>query len=363
MKSVRMLCFAAFIMAFFILNAYGQDIILGSKLVGTLVQGFTAPAGEFIEGFTVSTSGEYAVLTAYSATGSGDIFQTKLLGMEVDAFTPISGYIDEFTIGGPDGNGYVHLIAHSSNGIESDTIFRTKLVGTGVNNFTAPVGEYVNSIRDTVINEYIYLIIGTAPLGIFEVTGFTAVPKRSYVLLKWRTEAELNSYQWLIERKVAGGEYETIGRLDAQGNASHPTDYRYEDRVVEFGGKYYYRLIEIDTEGKSSYFGPLFVDLSTSDYIPRKMFVNQNYPNPFQRMTSIKFGIPMRSKEDYARLVVYDVTGRLTRTLISGKLEPGYYHINWNGKDERGREVTSGVYFYRLSVGNKRMTKKMVYLK
>ena len=205
--------------------------------------------------------------------------------------------------------------------------------------------------------------IGSAPLGIFEVTGFSAVPKRSYVLLKWRTEAELNSYQWLIERKVAGGEYETIGRLDAQGNVSHPTDYRYEDRAVEFGSRYFYRLIEIEKDGNSSYFGPLFVDLSTSDYIPRKMFINQNYPNPFQRMTSIKFGIPMRNKDDYARLLVYDVTGRLTRTLISGKLEPGYYHINWNGKDERGREVTSGVYFYRLTVGSKRMTKKMVYLK
>lgn len=363
MKGIRMLCFAVFIVLFFILNVNGQTIILGSKLAGTSVQAFAAPGGEFINGFAVSTSGEYVILSAVASGGSsGEVFRTKLIGMEIDGFTPASGFINAFSIGGPDGNGYVHLIAQSGSG-ESDTIFRSKLAGTGVNNFTAPVGEYVNVIDISSADGYNYLVVGSAPLGIFEVTGFTAVPKRSYVLLKWRTEAELNSYQWLIERKVAGGEYETIGTMEAQGNVSHPTDYRYEDRAVEFGSRYFYRLIEIEKDGSSSYFGPLFVDLSTSDYIPRKMFVNQNYPNPFQRMTSIKFGIPMRNKDDYARLVVYDVTGRLTRTLISGKLEPGYYHINWNGKDECGREVTSGVYFYRLSVGSKRMTKKMVYLK
>ena len=345
------------------LNVYSQNIILGSKLKGTEVQPFYAAFGQYINGFTVSQSGEYAVLSATSTDGSsGEIFKTKLKGMEVDGFTPLSGLINQFTIAGPDGNGYVHLIAHSSSG-ESDTIFRSKLAGTGVNDFTAPAGEYINIIDTTSdANGYVYLIVSTI-LGIFEVNDFQAIPKRDYVLLKWKTETEHNTYKWLIQRKEKNGDYVTIGTQEGQGNASHPVEYNFEDKTITLGKPYFYRLKRIDLGGNASYFGPLFVDLSKSDYIPRRMFLAQNFPNPFDGITTIKFGIPLQNRNDYTKLQVYDATGRLIRTLISANLEPGKYSIVWDGKGENGRGCISGVYFSRLNVGNKKATKKMLLIK
>lgn|GEM_PF-4659388 len=363
MKIGRLLLIICILLTLLVFNAYSQSIILGSKLMGTEVQPFYAPFGEHINSFTVAQIGEYAVLTAWATDGSsGEIFRTKLRGMEVDGFTPALGLIDQFIIAGPDGNGYVHLIAHSSSG-ESDTIFRSKLVGTGVKEFTAPGGQYINAIYDSSdANGYVYLVVSTI-LGIFEVTEFQAIPKRNYVLLKWRTETEQGSYQWLVQRKEKEGDYVTVGTVEGQGNVSQPVEYRFEDKGVLFGGGYFYRLEKLDLGGNSSYFGPLFVDLSKSDFIPKKMFVAQNFPNPFDRMTTIKFGIPLKNKDDYARLVVYDVTGRLIRTLISGKLEPGRYSIAWDGKGENARDAMSGVYFYRLSVADKQTTKKMLLIK
>jgi hypothetical protein len=364
MKGIKFFSLLSLFIFMLSVNSFGQNIILGSKHMGTEVQEFGAPAGEFVDGFTVAQVGEYAVLTAYSATSSGEVFRTKLKGMEVDEFIPtMPGHINQFTIGGPDGNGYVCLIAHSSS-TEFDTIFKTKMIGSGVQEYAAPMGEYIDSIGTIGpdADGYVYLVVETE-LGIFELTEFSAVPKKSYVLLKWRTETEKDSYRWLIQRKESGGEYTTIGTMDAQGNASHPTDYRYEDRTIDFGKRYFYKLVEIDISGNSTNFGPLFVDLSTSEFIPKKMYVNQNFPNPFARMTSIKFGIPIQNKNDIAKLVVYDVTGRIIKTLVSEKLGPGHYLYTWNGRNNNGKQVTSGVYFYRLNIGDKQAIKKMLYMR
>lgn len=350
----------------FIVHAYGQDIILGSKHLGTEVQEFGCPAGEFIDSFKVTTSGEYAILIACSGTATREVFRSKLLGIEVDEFIPsLPGHINMFTQGGPDGNGYVCLIANSSSG-ESDTILKTKLVGTGVNEYTTcPPGEYIDSLGTLGpdADGFVYLVIGSTELGIYEVTGFTATPKKNHVLLKWRTEEEKDSYKWYVQRREVDGEFKTVGTVDAQGNVSHQTEYEYEDHSVQFGQDYYYRLELLDINSSSSFFGPLFVELRISDYIPRRLFISQNFPNPFGRHTNINFGIPLDNARDITKLSVYDVTGRRIRTLIEGKLEPGYYTVSWNGLDENGKNAPSGVYFYRLDVGGKNFSKKMIYVK
>jgi hypothetical protein len=88
--------------------------------------------------------------------------------------------------------------------------------------------------------------------------------------------------------------------------------------------------------------------------------LNQNYPNPFNPGTRIVFDLKEPSS---ASLKVYDVNGRLVRTLIAEKKESGRHEIAWDGKDESSREVASGVYFYRLNAGSFSETKKMVLLK
>jgi hypothetical protein len=364
MKTLRLLCFPVLFILLLAAIALGQsDTLFRSKWVGTSVDSFICPVGEFLDSVVASTSAEWVVLTAWSTTGSRQIVRTKLAGMGVSTFKPTLGRIDQFTVSGPDGNGYIYLHAASSVSAESDTILRTKLAGSGFDPYTAPAGEYITELWGHTDGEYVYLLVGATELGIFELTGFTATPRKRYVLLKWRTEAEYESFQWLVQRKEVGGEYVTIGTLDAQGHSTTPTEYEHRDGGITLGEKYYYRLIEVDVNGEKTQFGPLFVDLSTSDLVPRKLYIAQNFPNPFERMTTIKFGIPMKNKNDATRLVVYDVTGRVVKTLISERLEPGHYHVTWNGKNKQAREVGAGVFFYRLTVGEKDLTKKMILVK
>jgi hypothetical protein len=92
--------------------------------------------------------------------------------------------------------------------------------------------------------------------------------------------------------------------------------------------------------------------------IVSKFELSQNYPNPFNPSTTIEFSIAKRSN---VRLVIYDITGRIVRTLIDGQeFEPGLYRVQWNGKNDYGEYVASGIYIYRLQAGNFTATRKMV---
>jgi flagellar hook assembly protein FlgD len=86
----------------------------------------------------------------------------------------------------------------------------------------------------------------------------------------------------------------------------------------------------------------------------------QNLPNPFNPQTTISFTHAERAR---ATLSVYDVKGRLVRTLVDEMIGEGYQERVWDGKDASGSQVGSGVYFYRLTAGDKTLTKKMVFLK
>jgi hypothetical protein len=88
--------------------------------------------------------------------------------------------------------------------------------------------------------------------------------------------------------------------------------------------------------------------------------LRQNYPNPFNPSTTIAFAL---TEAGPVRLQIYDVAGRLVRTLINGQREADFYRIEWNGLDDAGVSVASGVYFYRLEAGQHRATKRLVLLK
>lgn len=95
----------------------------------------------------------------------------------------------------------------------------------------------------------------------------------------------------------------------------------------------------------------------------------QNYPNPFSRSTVINYfigqilrDIHKQNESKYVSLGVYDRTGRLVKTLANKAQAPGHYSIVWDGRDQFGKEVTSGVYFYKLQADNYAQTKKMVVL-
>lgn len=96
--------------------------------------------------------------------------------------------------------------------------------------------------------------------------------------------------------------------------------------------------------------------------------LEQNYPNPFNPTTTIVFYVPesaagAATPARRVRLVVYDVTGARVRTIVDRNLTPGRYTMDWDGTNDRGQHVGSGVYFYRLEQGRFNATRKMVLLK
>jgi hypothetical protein len=93
---------------------------------------------------------------------------------------------------------------------------------------------------------------------------------------------------------------------------------------------------------------------------PTEFALSQNYPNPFNPTTKIEFTL---SKSGLVILQIYDVLGRKVRTLVSEELSSGYKSVIWDGKNEDGKDVASGVYFYQLKVGDFSKPKKMLLLK
>ncbi len=94
--------------------------------------------------------------------------------------------------------------------------------------------------------------------------------------------------------------------------------------------------------------------------VPAAYGLSQNYPNPFNPMTTIKYDI----KEKGAVTVkVYNVAGQLVRTLVNGTKDAGSYAVTWNGKNERGARVASGIYFYKMETKGYSATKKLVLMR
>ncbi|MFH1278038.1 MAG: FG-GAP-like repeat-containing protein [Candidatus Eisenbacteria bacterium] len=93
---------------------------------------------------------------------------------------------------------------------------------------------------------------------------------------------------------------------------------------------------------------------------PPRLVLRNNRPNPFNPTTSISFALPERQEVD---LSVYDISGRLVRTLQRGMLDAGEHDVLWDGRSSTGDPGASGVYFYRLTAGGETHTKKMILIR
>jgi len=96
--------------------------------------------------------------------------------------------------------------------------------------------------------------------------------------------------------------------------------------------------------------------------LPKVFSLAQNSPNPFNPATTISYSVP-EGASVHVTLKVYNIRGTLVRTLVDVVREPGRYTVFWDGTDEAGRQVSSGVYFYRMIAGDFVQTRKMVLLK
>jgi predicted CXXCH cytochrome family protein len=99
---------------------------------------------------------------------------------------------------------------------------------------------------------------------------------------------------------------------------------------------------------------------TANNTIPADYALKQNYPNPFNPTTTISFSLPMKEN---VKLEVYDVLGKLVKTLVNQDMAAGNFAITWMGDDKNGAKVSSGMYLYKLTAGSFSSVKKMVMLK
>jgi len=88
--------------------------------------------------------------------------------------------------------------------------------------------------------------------------------------------------------------------------------------------------------------------------------LSNNYPNPFNPSTTIEYEIP---KAGYVKIQIYNSIGQLINTIEDDYKNPGKYSIQWNGKNSAGENLSSGIYFYRMSSNGLTLVKKMLLLK
>ncbi len=127
------------------------------------------------------------------------------------------------------------------------------------------------------------------------------------------------------------------------------------------GGVVYYKITALDHAGNES--GPAIATVTAigDTPAPRVAALYQNHPNPFNPATHIRYDVPRGGAD--VQLAIYDVSGRRVRTLVSGRQSEGEKSANWDGRDDAGAAVATGVYFYRATIGSFASTRKMVLLK
>ena len=97
--------------------------------------------------------------------------------------------------------------------------------------------------------------------------------------------------------------------------------------------------------------------------LPKVFTLEQNYPNPFNLTTELRYFVPEKYQSVFISLRIYNLLGQGIRTLVNETQNSGSHSVTWDGRDDRGRDVSSGIYFYRLEAGDSKLTRRMVLIK
>ncbi len=202
------------------------------------------------------------------------------------------------------------------------------------------------------------IVLKTATLSVIpplpvELTSFSASVINNSVVLNWITATELNNYGFEIEKTsslTAIPVWDNIGFVNGNGTTSSPSIYTFNDTKVTTG-KYLYRLKQIDNDGSYNYSNEIEVNFS----LPNKYELEQNFPNPFNPITTIKYQIPVSGT---VTLTVFNTLGQEVLQLVNGLQQAGIHEVKFDGTN-----LTSGIYFYQLESGKFNQIRKLVLIK
>jgi len=183
-----------------------------------------------------------------------------------------------------------------------------------------------------------------------ELISFSATTDSKNVNLNWATATETNNSGFEIERRYDKTDWLEIGFVPGHGTTTEKQNYSYIDQNVN-AGIYSYRLKQVDFDGTFEYSNEILVNVTAS----LEFTLDQNFPNPFNPNTLIKYSIP---KSSQVSLKIFNTLGQEMETLVNEEKQVGTYEVNWNASN-----LQSGVYFYRLQAGSFVQTRKMILLK
>jgi hypothetical protein len=211
-----------------------------------------------------------------------------------------------------------------------------------------------------------------------ELTSFSATAGDAKITLKWVTESEIDNVGFEIWRSMEEeGEYTSLASytnnddLKGQFNSNTRHSYRFTDKLVANDFTYWYKLVDVDLNGKKTFHGPLSAtphangtEIVNNGNLPEKFALHPNFPNPFNPKTSLSFDIPrLKSRTTEVSLVIYNSLGQSVKSLYQGATGPGSYTIEWDGTNDSGNQLASGIYYAVLHTTDFTRTLKMIMMK
>ncbi|MFQ5676698.1 MAG: T9SS type A sorting domain-containing protein, partial [bacterium] len=205
--------------------------------------------------------------------------------------------------------------------------------------------------KDVTTNEWRLSLVTSVELSSFTAKffGFDGVQ------IEWVTSRESDNLGFdVLRSRSENGNYTKINDelipTDPQGQ------YQFVDKNVQVGVRYYYILEDVNVNGVRTQNGPIAIDVTA----PETFNLSQNYPNPFNPETKIRYQLPASGKVE---IKIFDLLGRQVKTLISENMDAGFHEITWDARNQSGHKVSSGIYYYQITAGDFRETKKMILMK
>jgi hypothetical protein len=225
-----------------------------------------------------------------------------------------------------------------------------------------PDSDQIRANNVTSSAEWALLDMTTLPV---ELAAFTTQQVQDGVLLEWQTASETNNLGFHVYRAPADGDGSpqdsgfvrvTSTMIPGAGTTDVPQIYSYLDRSVTPGGRYWYVLEQVDTDGTTERSAPVLATFEP----PKRFSLLQNYPNPFNPSTTIEFDLAEDSK---VQLSVIDIRGREVAILAEGPRTAGRHAVTWEARDQDGLPLPSGVYLLRLRAVEQQLLRRMVLLR
>jgi len=218
-------------------------------------------------------------------------------------------------------------------------------VGSGLTSLSAPKNYLAYGVGTL---GYIISYLDTSIVPV-ELINFSAEYSTNKIHLHWVTATENNNYGFEVLRSDDIIKWINIGFVSGRGTTTENSEYSFTDSKIS-GSKIYYKLKQIDFDGNFSY-----SDIITIELLINSFSLSQNYPNPFNSSTTIRYQLP---NEAFVIFKIFDVLGNEIKTLIEENKEAGYYTFTFSVND-----LSSGIYFYKLTSGEYSQVKKFILLK